>query len=59
MNTFFENIIILIVFVGALAYLFNIVRKQFSSKNTTCAKNCGGACGAEIKIPEIKERIIK
>lgn len=40
-----ENIIIGIIFVGAVAYLVNLVRKNFSPKQTGCSKGCG-ACGA-------------
>lgn len=50
-----ENIIIGIIFIGAVAYLANVVRKQFSAKSTGCAKNCGGACDVEFKIPEIEK----
>ncbi|MDJ1504150.1 FeoB-associated Cys-rich membrane protein [Xanthocytophaga agilis] len=39
-----ENIIIGIIFFSALVYLFTVVRKQFSTKSTGCAKGCGGAC---------------
>jgi hypothetical protein len=47
-----ENIIIGILFLTALIYLFRIVYRQFTVKNTGCAKNCGGACGAKFEIPE-------
>jgi hypothetical protein len=41
-----ENIIIGIIFLGALAYLGNIVRKNFSVSNKAgCAKGCA-SCGA-------------
>jgi hypothetical protein len=47
-----ENIIIGIIFVAALAYLGRIVYRQFTVKNASCAKNCGGACGVKIDFPE-------
>lgn len=41
-----ENIIIGLIFISAIAYLGNIVRKNFSFNNKAgCAKGCG-SCGA-------------
>lgn len=41
-----ENIIIAIIFLSAVAYLGNIVLKNFSLKNKAgCSKGCG-SCGA-------------
>ena len=52
-----ETIIIGIVFIGALAYLGNTVRKQFTVKNNAgCAKGCG-TCQLDMsKFPAIKEQ---
>ncbi len=38
-----ENVIIGVAFLGAVAYLINIVRKQFSAKSSGCA-SCSGNC---------------
>ncbi len=38
-----ENIIIGIAFLGAVAYLINVLRKQFSAKSSGCA-SCSGNC---------------
>lgn len=47
-----ENIIIGIVFIGAVGYLVNTVRKQFSGKADSCA-GCGGNCQVtKIEIPK-------
>ncbi|MES2516457.1 MAG: FeoB-associated Cys-rich membrane protein [Bacteroidota bacterium] len=41
-----ESIIIGLIFVSAITYLGNIVRKNFSLKNKAgCSKGCG-SCGA-------------
>jgi hypothetical protein len=41
-----ENLIIGFIFLGAVFYLGNIVRKNFSLKNKAgCSKGCG-SCGA-------------
>ena len=41
-----ENIIIAIIFLSAIFYLGNLVRKNFSLKNKAgCSKGCG-SCGA-------------
>ncbi|MES2730833.1 MAG: FeoB-associated Cys-rich membrane protein [Bacteroidota bacterium] len=51
-----ENLVIFIVFALALAYLGNMVWKQFSAKNTAgCAKGCG-ACG-NIDFNKIEQQI--
>ncbi|WP_409012640.1 FeoB-associated Cys-rich membrane protein [Emticicia oligotrophica] len=49
-----ENIIIGLVFAGAVVYLVNTVRKQFSSKSSGCA-SCAGNCQvSKIEIPTEK-----
>lgn len=46
-----ENLIIGGIFLLAIGYLLNIVRKNFSTKNDAgCAKGCG-SCQPE-KLPE-------
>lgn len=46
-----ENIIIGLVFVGAVAYLVNVLRKQFAGKADACA-GCAGNCQVtKIEIP--------
>lgn len=51
-----ESIVITLLFVLALAYLGNLVRKQFSTKNTGgCAKGCG-ACG-NLDFQKIEQQI--
>lgn len=41
-----ENILITLIFLFAIFYLGNIVRKNFSLKNKAgCSKGCG-SCGA-------------
>ena len=48
-----ENIIIGVVFIGAIAYLGKQLASHFSPKSTGCAKGCGGACGQiNFEIPE-------
>lgn len=49
-----ENIIIGLAFVAALAYLFNLVRTQFNTKQDGCAKGCG--CDTSAKPSAIKQR---
>jgi FeoB-associated Cys-rich membrane protein len=47
-----ESIIIGIVFIGAVAYLVNTVRKQFAEKSGGCA-SCAGNCQVtKIEIPK-------
>lgn len=41
-----EKVIIGLVFLGALVYLGNVIRRQFSAKSGGCA-NCTGNC----KVP--------
>ena len=36
-----ENLIIGILFLAALGFLGNKLRKEFSAKNSGCAKGCG------------------
>lgn len=49
-----ESIIIGLVFVGAVAYLVNIVRKQFAGKASSCA-GCAGNCQvSKIELPTEK-----
>jgi hypothetical protein len=51
-----ESIVITLLFVLALAYLGNLVWKQFSTKNKAgCAKGCG-ACG-NIDFEKIEQQI--
>lgn len=40
-----ENLLIALLFVGALAYLVKLFRQNFSTKSAGCAKGCG-SCGA-------------
>jgi FeoB-associated Cys-rich membrane protein len=41
-----ENLLIVLIFLSAVAYLGNLVYKNFNSKNKAgCAKGCG-SCGA-------------
>ena len=44
--TIVETIIITMLFVAAVGYLLNVVRKSFSTKSGGCAKGCGSACGS-------------
>jgi hypothetical protein len=51
-----ESIVIALLFSLALAYLGNLVRKQFSARNTAgCAKGCG-ACGT-IDFKKIEQQM--
>lgn len=54
-----ENIIIGIVFLGALTYIGNMVRKQFSAKTSGCA-SCSGNCKITnldlIELPEVQKK---
>ena len=44
-----ENLIILLLFVGALAYLGNLARRAFSRKAAAgCPKGCGSCAAAEV-----------
>ena len=46
-----ENLIILLLFVGALAYLGNLARRAFSRKTAAgCPKGCGTCAAAEQKL---------
>jgi hypothetical protein len=43
-----ENLLILLIFLGALAYLGNLARKAFSPKTAAgCPKGCGTCAAAE------------
>lgn len=44
-----EQIIIGIVFLAAITYLLNIAMKNFSAKQTGCAKGCGTCSPADLK----------
>jgi len=51
-----EQLIIGIIFTLALGYLFQVVRKNFSSKPASgCAKGCGTCSTTELKIMEAKK----
>jgi hypothetical protein len=58
-----ENLIIGFVFLGAVVYLFTVVRKQFSTKSAGCAKGCGGACSTtesektDTRLPEKQQAV--
>ena len=49
-----ENIIIGIVFMGALIYLGGVIMKQFSAKSSGCA-SCAGACKTNISLEKVKK----
>jgi hypothetical protein len=51
-----ETIIIVMLFVAAVGYLLNVVRKSFSTKSSGCAKGCGSACGS-IDFKKIEAEI--
>ena len=52
-----ENIIIVLIFLSAIFYLGNIVRKNFSLKNKAgCSKGCG-SCGA-IDFDKIEAQML-
>jgi len=43
-----ENLIILLLFLGAVAYLGNLARRAFSRKSAAgCPKGCGTCAAAE------------
>ncbi len=42
-----ENLLIFLLFAGALAYLGNLVRRAFSRKQAGCPKGCGTCAAAE------------
>jgi hypothetical protein len=44
-----ENLIIAVIFIGALLFLANTIKKQFSAKSDKCA-GCSGACQAVNKF---------
>jgi hypothetical protein len=48
-----QNILIFLIFTGALGYLIFLVRKQFVSRNG-CAKGCG--CSA-VDLEKIEKEI--
>ena len=48
-----ETIIIIIIFLGALVYLGNVIRKQFSAKSGGCA-SCTGSCKVNIDFDSAK-----
>lgn len=39
-----EQIVIFLIFIAAVAFLGNTVRKSFSAKSGGCAKGCGCGC---------------
>ena len=50
-----QELIILLVFALAVAYLSNRAYKSFSKKEAGCGKGCGCATDAKaIKVPTIK-----
>jgi uncharacterized membrane protein len=49
-----ENIFIGLVFLGAVAYLVNTIRKQFSSKSSGCASCTSNCQVSKIEIPTEK-----
>jgi len=51
-----ETIIIVMLFVAAVGYLLNVVRKSFITKSGGCAKGCGSACGS-IDFKKIEAEI--
>ncbi len=53
-----DTIIIGLLFIAALSYLLREVWKQFSHKQTGCAKGCGGGCGA-IDFQKIEAEIAR
>jgi len=53
-----ETIIIVLLFLVAVVYLLNTVRKSFSTKSSGCAKGCGGACGS-IDFKKIEAEITR
>jgi|GEM_PF-3165071 len=53
-----ETLLIALLFVGALAYLGNGVRKAFSRKQAGCAKGCGSCAAAqEVQKSTRPERV--
>lgn len=43
-----ENVLIFLIFLGALAYLGNLARRAFSRKSAAgCPKGCGTCAAAE------------
>jgi hypothetical protein len=44
-----EHIIIGIIFLAAIVYLMNILRKSFSTKQAGCAKGCGTCSAVDLK----------
>jgi len=52
-----ENIIILLIFIGACGYLGNLFRQSFFSKSS-CSKGCSN-CGAKIDVDKIEAEIRK
>ena len=55
-----QNLIVAILFIGAVYYLFRIFRKAFSLKEGTgCSESCAGACGTldmEKLVKKIEEQ---
>ncbi len=51
-----ETIIIFVIFLAAVGYLLNVVRKSFSTKSSGCAKGCGSACSS-IDLKKIEAEI--
>lgn len=49
-----ETLLILLVFVAALAYLGNMARKAFSQNEAGCPKGCG-SCAAATDFEKRKE----
>ncbi len=53
-----ETIIIVLLFLVAVVYLLNTVRKSFSAKSSGCTKGCGGACSS-IDFKKLEAEIAK
>lgn len=49
-----QQIIILLLFLGAIGYLVNLIRKNFSLKNGSCPKGCG--C-SQIDMKKIEQEL--
>ncbi len=49
-----QTILIILIFIAALCYLIVVLRKQFDSKQSGCAKGCG--CSA-VDLEKIEKQI--
>jgi hypothetical protein len=44
-----EAVVISLLFIGAVVYLLNLLKRNFKAKEEGCAKGCGGCSTTQLK----------